>query len=97
MRPDTPAINPEDVLASRWTGYSHGDDSEDDIGFEGHPIPELVEVTGDESVHESELNSEDQWDDGVAGEDLPGVLETNIELDACDAGVWQLHVPSVVC
>jgi len=95
-RSDTPAINPDDVLAGRWTGHSDGDDSEDGIGFEGHPIPELVEVSGDEGAEESELDSEDQWDDGVVEEDPPGVLEMNVELDACDAGAWHLQVPRPV-
>lgn len=79
-------IDPDEVLASRWAGHNNVDDSEDDVDFDGHPIPQLMEISDDED-EESESDLEDWWDDAVA-EDLLEVLETNIELDTCNAGVW---------
>ena len=58
-------------------------DSDDGVEFEGHPIPQLVEV----SDNQGEESEDDQWDDG-ATEDLLDVLETNVELDASGAGVY---------
>jgi hypothetical protein len=86
--PDASTINPDEILASRWTGHDDVGDSDDDVDFEGHLIPQLMEVSDDEDG-ESELDLDSLWGDEVA-EDLLGVLETNIELDACDAGVWRL-------
>jgi hypothetical protein len=74
---DTSAINPDEVLTGRWIGHDNGGGSDDDIDFEGHPIPQLIEVSENEDEDE-ELDLED----------LLGVLETNVELDACDAGMW---------
>lgn len=82
---DTPTINPDEILASRWMGRDDIGDLDDDIEFEGHSIPQLAEVSDDED-EDSELDSEDQWDDGVA-EDLLEILQTNVELDASDAGM----------
>ena len=36
---DTSAINPDEVLTGRWIGHDNGGGSDDDINFEGHPIP----------------------------------------------------------
>lgn len=87
------AINPDDVLASRWaqgldSGYTG--DSEDEItdDFDG---PQLMEVSDDEEEgFESDL--EDWWDDKNL-DDVFQVLETDIELDACGAGVSLMLIP----
>ena len=79
---DTLIIEPDEVLANRWMGRDNGGDSDDDVEFEGHPIPQLVEVSDDQG----EESEDDQWDD-EATEDLLDVLETNVELDASGAGV----------
>ena len=81
--PITSAISSNEILAGRWTGHEDVDEL-DNVDFEGHPIPQLMEISDDED-EESELSSDDRWDDGVA-EDLLDILETNVELDACDAG-----------
>ena len=83
--PGASTINPDEALASHWTGYNNVGDSDDDLDFEGHPIPHLMEISDDED-EESEFDLEDWWDDRVA-EDLLEVLEMNVELDACNAGV----------
>ena len=88
--PDTSAIDPDKVLAGRWTGCNSVTDLDEDFDFEGHPIPQPMEISDEE---ESEFDSDEWWDDGIA-EDLLEVLETNIELDACRAGVLCLHVSS---
>ena len=92
---DVPPIIPDELLARRWTGHRDSGDSDDNISFEGHRIPELTEISGSEREG-SDLDSEDQWDDEVS-EDLLEVLETNIELDVCGAGARHLQVPRAVC
>ena len=81
LLPETLAINPDEILAGRWVGQN-GVEDPDDLDFEGHPIPQPVEISDDE---ESELSSDEWWSSGTA-EDLLEVLETNVELDACRAG-----------
>jgi len=67
-------------------GYDNPSDSDEDMEFEGHCIPQHVEISDDEGEEsESDLDSEDQWDD-EAVEDLLNVLETNVELDTSGVG-----------
>jgi hypothetical protein len=67
---DTSAINTNEVLTNHWVGHDNGGDSDDDIDFEGHPIPQLVEVSDNED-EESELDLEDLLALGAEGV-LPG-------------------------
>ena len=76
---------------SRWTGCNDISDSDDGIEFEGHPIPQLVEISDDQD-EESEPDLEDQWADGAV-EDLLEVLETSVELDNSGAGTSPQTIP----
>ena len=80
--PNASAINTDDVLASRWMGRNDIGDPDNDVDFEGHPVSQLVEVSGDED-EDSEFDLEDH----EVAEDLLEVLETNVELDASEAGM----------
>ena len=80
--PNTSAIDTDDILASRWMGHNDIGDPDNDVDFEGHPVPQLVEVSGDED-EDSEFDLEDH----EVAEDLLEVLETNVELDASEAGM----------
>ena len=80
--PNTSAIDTDDILASRWMGRNDIGDPDNDVDFEGHPVPQLVEVSGDED-EDSEFDLEDH----EVAEDLLEVLETNVELDASEAGM----------
>ena len=55
---NTSAINMDDILASRWMGCNDIGDPDNDVDFEGHPVPQLVEVSGDED-EDSEFDLED--------------------------------------
>jgi hypothetical protein len=94
LPPSILSINPDEILTGRWKGHDNGGDSGDDIDFEGQPIPQLVEVSDDDDEG-SEPDLENWWGEGVA-EDLLEVLEMNVELDACDAGVWCLETPCII-
>ena len=80
--PNASAIDTDDILASRWMGRNDIGDPDNDVDFEGHPVPQLVEVSGDED-EDSEFDLEDH----EVAEDLLEVLETNVELDASEAGM----------
>ena len=80
--PNASAINTDDVLASRWMGRNDIGDPDNDVDFEGHPVPQLVEVSSDED-EDLEFDLEDH----EVAEDLLEVLETNVELDASEAGM----------
>ena len=85
------AIDLDEVLSTRWTGHDRIGDLDDNPDSEAHLIPPLIEVSDDEDG-ESELGSDDLWDDQDT-EDLLDVLETNVELDACRSGMWYLGSP----
>ena len=76
------AIDTDDILASCWMGRNDIGDPDNDVDFEGHPVPQLVEVSGDED-EDLEFDLEDH----EVAEDLLEVLETNVELNASEAGM----------
>lgn len=81
-------INLDEVLASRWIGHNDVNNLDDDFNPEGHHVSRPGEVSNDES-EESEISSDGWWDEGIE-EDLLEALETNVELDACSAGLWDM-------
>ena len=90
--PETPAVDPDEVLSNLWTGCDRIGNVENDCDFEGHSIPQLMEISDDEDC-ESELGSDDGWSDQDT-EDLLEILETNVELDICCSGMCVHRYPA---
>ena len=86
--PEILTVNPDQILSNWWTGCDRVGNVEDDCGFEGHSIPQLMEISNGEDC-ESELGSDDGWGNQDT-QDLLEILETNVELDACHSGMWHL-------